>query len=304
MGSKSVIFLRLINGVEDFAWIQATYPRLTNWKGRVGESAQTLAEVLEFEKALDLKIERVYHYASLQLAEDSANPDYLARMGQLQNLLTKISEASSFLAPEIQAIDDATFAKMLADPALATWRTTLRKIRRLKPHVLSEPEERLLALGSAALDGYDDAFSQLTNVDMKFGALLDEKGEERPLSQSSFSSFLVKRDHELRKRAFHQFYARVSGPPVHARGGAFVFGEGRCFSRAGAHYPSALEASLFKDDIPPAVYDGLIESVRSNLQPLFPLLRAAPARARSGRAASLRHLCAAGGRDRNEGLFR
>ena len=45
--------------------------------------------MLEFEKALDLKIERVYHYASLQLAEDSANPDYLARMGQLQNLLTQ-----------------------------------------------------------------------------------------------------------------------------------------------------------------------------------------------------------------------
>src|SRR5207237_3924696 len=79
-------------------------------------------------------------------------------------------------------------------------------IRRLKPHVLSEKEERLLALGSAALDGYNDAFSQLTNVDMKFGVLLDEKGQERPLSQNSFGSFLVKRDHELRKRAFHQFY--------------------------------------------------------------------------------------------------
>ena len=74
---------------EDFAWIQKTYPRLTDWKGRVGESAQTLAKLLEFDKTLDLKIERVSHYASLQLAEDSANPDYLARMGQLQNLSRK-----------------------------------------------------------------------------------------------------------------------------------------------------------------------------------------------------------------------
>ena len=48
--------------------------------------------MLEFEKTLDLKIERVYHYASLQLAEDGADPEYLARMGQLQNLLTKIGE--------------------------------------------------------------------------------------------------------------------------------------------------------------------------------------------------------------------
>src|SRR5262245_19027970 len=141
---------------EDFAWIQATFPRLTSWKGRVGESAGTLAEVLEFEKALDLKIERVYHYASLQLAEDSANPDYLARMAQLQNLLTTIGETAAFVVPEIQAIEDAKFAQFLEDPQLRQWRIRLHKIRRMKPHVLSEKEERLLALGSAALDGYDD----------------------------------------------------------------------------------------------------------------------------------------------------
>src|SRR6266853_5264669 len=77
---------------EDFAWLQRTYPKLEEWKGRVGESAQTLADVLEFEKSLELKIERVYHFASLQLAEDSANNEYLTRIGQVQNLLTKIGE--------------------------------------------------------------------------------------------------------------------------------------------------------------------------------------------------------------------
>jgi oligoendopeptidase F len=151
---------------EDFAWLQRTYPKLQNWKGRVGESAQTLSEVLEFEKSLDLKIERVYHYATLQLAEDSANNEYLARIGQVQNLLTKIGETAAFVLPEILAIDDETFAKFVADPALAEWRIKLHKIRRMKPHVLSVPEERLLALGSVALSGYDDTFSQLTDVDM------------------------------------------------------------------------------------------------------------------------------------------
>ena len=80
---------------EDFAWLQRTYPKLQDWKGRVGESAKALAGALEFEKSLELKIERVYHYASLQLAENSANNEYLARIGQVQNLLTKIGEAGS-----------------------------------------------------------------------------------------------------------------------------------------------------------------------------------------------------------------
>src|SRR5213080_2812756 len=163
---------------EDFAWLQRTYPKLQNWKGRVGESAPTLAEVLEFEKSLDLKIERIYHYASLQLAEDSTNNEFLARIGQVQNLLTKIGEAAAFVVPEILAIDDETFAKFVADPALADWRTKLNKMRRMKLHVLSVPEERLLALGSVALSGYDDTFSQLTEVDMKFGVLIDETGHK------------------------------------------------------------------------------------------------------------------------------
>jgi oligoendopeptidase F len=254
---------------EDFAWLQRTYPKLQEWKGRVGESAQTLAAVLEFEKALELKMERVHHYASLQVAEDSTNNEYLARVGQLQNLLTKIGEAAAFVVPEILAINHGKFAQFLADPALKDWRIKLQKIRRMKPHVLSESEERLLALGSVALSGYDDTFSQLTDVDMKFGVLLDEFGRERPLTQSSFSSFLVKRDPEMRKRAFHQFYAEFRDHEYTLAASLAYSVKADVFRATARHYSSALEAALFPDDAPIAVYDGLIQSVRANLKPLF-----------------------------------
>ena len=138
----------------------------------------------------------------------------------------------------------------------------------MKPHILSEAEERLLALGDIALDGYDDTFSQLTNVDMKFGALLDEQGREHPLTQSSFSSFLVKRDHALRKRAFHQFYESSKTTNIPSRRRSLIRSK-LMFSRARAQFPSALEASLFRDDVPTSVYDGLIAAVRAHLAPLF-----------------------------------
>src|SRR4030095_9641374 len=245
------------------------YPKREDWKGRVGESSQRLAGVLEFEKSLELKIERVYHYASLQLAEDSTNNEYLTRIGQVQNLLTKIGEAASFVVPEIQAISDEEFAKFVADPALKDWRIKLHKIRRMKAHVLSVSEERLLALGSVALSGYDDTFSQLTDVCMKFGVLVDEKGRERPLTQSSFSSFLVKRDHELRKRAFHQFYAEFRDHQYTLAASLAYAIKADVFRARARHYSSALEAALFPDDVPLAVYNGLIQSVRANLKPLF-----------------------------------
>jgi oligoendopeptidase F len=254
---------------EDFAWVEKTYPRIAEWKGKLSESAHTLGELLEFEKELDLKIERLYHFASLQLAEDSSNNEYLARIGQLQNLLTKTGEAVAYVVPEIQAIDDARWTEFLRSPELAAWRIKLHKIRRMRAHVLSEREERLLALGAAAMDGYDDAFSQLTNVDMKFGVLRDADGRERPLTQSTYSSFLLKRDREFRRRAFHQFYDEFQDHQYTLATSLAYSVKADVFNARARNYPSALEASLFPDDVPIAVYDGLITAAREGIPALL-----------------------------------
>jgi oligoendopeptidase F len=183
--------------------------------------------------------------------------------------MTKIAEAAAFVIPEIQAIGDEAFANFIDDPALADWRIKLHKIRRMKPHVLSEPEERILALGRVALSGYDDTFSQLTDVDMKFGVLTDETGRGKPLTQSSFSWFLVKRDPKLRKRAFHQFYAEFQDHQYTLAAALAYSVKSDIFRARARRYSSALEAALFPDDVPVSVYDGLITAVRANLKPLF-----------------------------------
>lgn len=254
---------------EDFVRLQGRYEQVTQFKGRVGESAQTLRDCLEFDKELNLQIERLNHYAMLRSTEDSADNDNLARESQLQNLLTIIGEISAFVAPEIQAIEDERFKQFLADPVLVEWLVPLQKLRRLKPHTLSEREERLLALGASSLWGHQETFSQLTNVDMKFGVLTDEKGVERPLSQSSFTSFLVQQDPEVRKRAFHQFYTEFEDHKFTLASTYAHSVRSDVFRARARNYKSAREAALFQDDIPVAVYDNLIATVRANFQPLF-----------------------------------
>lgn len=254
---------------KDLVWVQQNHGRITDWKGKVGESAASLASCLNFEKELDLKIERLYHFASLQQAEDSSNNDYLTRVGQLQNLLTTIGEVSAFVVPEIQAIEETRWPALLQDAALAEWRITLHKIRRMRPHILSEREERLLALGAAALDGYDDTFSQLTNVDMQFGVLHDEAGQERPLTQSTYSSFLLRRDPSLRRRAFEQFYAEFQAHQYTLAAALSYSVKADVFRARARNYSSALEASLFKDDVPVSVYEGLINSVHAGVPALL-----------------------------------
>ena len=157
--------------------LRDTYPMIAEFKGHLAESADTLLACLECDNRLEQITERLSHYASLKNSEDSSDDINLSRRAELTNLLTKVREAGSYINPEIQAIPDEQFSRFLEDPKLADWKISLSRLRRYKPHTLSEPEERLLTLGATVIRGHSDTFSQLTNVDMKFGLLTTSDGQ-------------------------------------------------------------------------------------------------------------------------------
>ncbi len=252
----------------DFAALQQSYPGIAQFRGTLAASPTRLLQALEAEKRIDLRVERLHHYASLRAAEDSAAGENLEREGRLQNLLTKLGEASAFLAPEIQAIPQDLFAEFMDDPVLESWHIRLRKLRRLRPHTLSEAEERLLALGHSALRGHRETFSQLTDVDMKFDPVTDEKGVQQPLSQSAFSSFIVNPVPRVRREAFHTFYREFGDHQFTLASSLASSVRADVFSARARNYSSAIEQALFADDVPLAVYDNLISTVRANLDPL------------------------------------
>ena len=121
---------------EDFKRLQADYGKISDFRGKVGESSSTLRDALEFEKRIDIHMEQLGQYAALRVAEDASNDASLSREARLDNLRVRIGEAFSFLVPEIQSIDDETFDRYLNDAELAEWVIPLRKLRRLKPHTL------------------------------------------------------------------------------------------------------------------------------------------------------------------------
>ena len=253
----------------DFQTLQTEFPEVEKFRGSLGRSPRELAACLEFERQVDIRVERLNQFAALRVTEDSSNAGALAREARLENLLVRVGEAVSFIAPEIQSIPDAKFEAFLADPSLADWTIPLRKLRRLKDHILGASEERLLALGTSAIRGHGETFSQLTNVDMKFGALRDDDGHERELTQSSFSSFLQQRDPAVRRTAFHQFYSEFSDHQFTLAASLASSVRADVFYARARNYSSANEAALFGDDVPISVYDNLILTVRGNLDPLF-----------------------------------
>jgi oligoendopeptidase F len=249
----------------EFSALAGRYGEIVSFRGTLGNSPRDLAKVLEFEKSLDISSERLAQYAGLLLSEDSSNPSALDRDGRLSSMGTKISEACSWVAPEIQEIPDSTFETFIADPLLADWLISLQRLRRLKPHILSNKEERLLSLSMPAIGGHHETFSQLTNVDMTFGSLTDDRGKLVELTQSSFSSLLQRPDREVRKTAFHKFYDEFTAHRYTLASSLSSSIKGDVFLAKARNYPSALEASLFPDHVPASVYDSLIEAIRSRL---------------------------------------
>jgi len=249
----------------EFASLASRYPGVGSFRSTLAVSAKNLLDLLEFEKSLDRSSERLGQYSGLRLSEDSSDATALDREGRLQSLGAKISEACSWVSPEIQAIPDEQFESYLADPILAEWVVPLTRLRRLKAHTLGNNEERLLALSMPALSGHHETFSQLTNVDMSFGTVRDDTGQDIELTQSSFSSLLQRPDRSVRKVAFDAFYSEFSDHRYTLASALSNSVKSDVFLARARNYPSALEASLFMDDVPVAVYDSLISAVRSRL---------------------------------------
>jgi oligoendopeptidase F len=249
----------------EFASLASRYPGVGSFRSTLAVSAKNLLDLLEFEKSLDRSSERLGQYSGLRLSEDSSDATALDREGRLQSLGAKISEACSWVSPEIQAIPDEQFESYLADPILAEWVVPLTRLRRLKAHTLGNNEERLLALSMPALAGHHETFSQLTNVDMSFGTVRDDTGQDIELTQSSFSSLLQRPDRSVRKVAFDAFYSEFSDHRYTLASALSNSVKSDVFLAKARNYPSALEASLFMDDVPVEVYDSLISAVRSRL---------------------------------------
>ena len=253
----------------EFSDLQTRYPQIAQFRGKLAESPASLLAALEFEKSIDQPLERLGTYASLRVSENASDPSFLEREARLQNLHTDIVEQCSFISPELMAVPEERFAALAAAPELASWRTVLERLRRFKPHTLNENEERLLAMSSQPLAGHEETFSQLTNVDLKFGLIADSTGQQVELSQGSFSSFLVKPDRDLRRRAFHQFYEEFSDHKFTLASTLASSVRTDVFQAKARNYPSARAAALFRNNIPLAVYDNLVTTVRANLAPLY-----------------------------------
>jgi oligoendopeptidase F len=249
---------------EAFAVYEKMIERIPSFQGTLGKSAESLADYLDFSRDIGILGERLYYYADLRQTEDEGADAARAMNGKMAMAWAKAQAAGAWEAPELIAIPEQDMEQFLRHPRIADYRIYLQRYLRYRPHILSDKEERIIALHAEGEGVPQDTFSVLTNVDFDFG-MIDTPEGKRPLSQSSWSVFMESPDRDLRRRAYETFYGCFeSHKTTLASLYAGSVKQDVINARIRGH-SSARAAALFPDNVSETVYDNLVATIGENL---------------------------------------
>lgn len=235
------------------------------FKGKLNTSAQVLAECLKASDEASRFIEKLLTYAHLKSDEDKGNSLYQAMLDKITSMYYKVQAELSWIHPEIVAIDDDVINEFLKNKDLGFYRFALEKMRRYKPHTLSEKEEKIMAMHGEINRVPYKAFSMLNNADIRFPEVPDGEGGMTEMSHALYGKLLENKDRDVRKKAFDAMYDTFGG--FKNTLSATIDGNVRVgiINSRIRNYGSALEASLFPDNINKTVYENLIQVIGENL---------------------------------------
>ena len=243
--------------------------KVVQYKGRLGESSDVLLEALKALEEAELRMETVYHYASLQHEADEDDSSATDRDGRAMMAYTRMMSDLSFIDPEIQSVDETKLREWISLPEFKDYKIYIEKLLHFKKYILSEKEERILSLQMQPAQTPYNAFSVLSNVDMnkRFGTV-NVCGEERPLTETTWSVFMENQDRKVREEAYKKFYKKFE---EHQNTIAALYAGNvnqDVFLMRARGYSSSLEMALFGNKVPVSVYHNLIDCVHKNLVPL------------------------------------
>lgn len=217
------------------------------------ELAAAIAEREHIESAID----RALSYAHLRFATDMADPTRGALVGKLQERAAAIETQLLFFTLELAALEDETAAVLLADPALDHWRHWLTSLRKYRPHLLTEPEERIMTEKSiSGSSAWARLFSELLSA-LRVTVDGDEVALEMAMAE------LYSADRDVRRGAADAITSALQ-PGLRTR--TFVFNailQDKSIDDRLRGYPTWISSRNLSNETTDEAVDALIEAVVS-----------------------------------------
>lgn len=256
----------------EFAEVEAMLPALSALKEHIADNVDTMRDGLQKIDRASWMLERLFVYARMRRDEDSADSVYQGLASRAQNLAVRLSGALSFLDPLLLSLDEQTLSAYIHAPELTDYSFMLENLLRSKAHVLDEKSERLLSMAGDFSDGAQEIFTMLDNADLKFGEV-EHEGRVYPITHAKYMELMQSPDRALREKVYRKYYEAFSG---HINTIAATYSTAvkkDIFYAKVRGYESARNKALFADNVPPAVYTDLIDTVHENLGTMYDYLR-------------------------------
>ena len=258
----------------DLQAVAAKEKELVAFAGHLGESAEQLYNFLYMEEMNNITASRVANYCMRRADEDTRDAHFQELVGKFISVVVNMNAATSFSTPEIMGISDETLDGFYkAHPPLERYRRYLTDLRRVRDHVLSPAEEKLLAAAGEMAQTPDKVYGMLSDADLTFKDAVDGEGKTHPLTQGTFISYQESADRALRKSAYENLYDGFTAFKNTAAGLLDAQNKQLKFYAEARRYENAFEASLNANNVPTSVYLNLIETVHAHLPKMHRYVR-------------------------------
>ncbi len=241
--------------------------KLATYRDKATDSPENLLEVIEAILDASRKTEKIFTYTHMIQDQDLSDPVGSEMNQKAMDLLTELAASVSWFNPQVLSVPAKTMIGWIDDTPLSKYRVWLEDILRNRPYTLSAAEERIMVLASDATRAFIGTFGKLNNVEIpaRLPEITSEDGKKVKLSHGNFIPLLQGPNREVRKNAFGGFFREIQGNTETLA--SLLDGQIRTniFQAKARNYPSALEASLFKDRVNKTVYEALISSVHASI---------------------------------------
>lgn len=233
------------------------------FKGKLSDK-KTLLECFKVNDTLSRRLERLYLYAHMRHDEDVRISKYTSAHATVGAFLSKIFAELAFIEPELTALDDGVLQAFIDDPDFSDYEYRLRKIMAGKAHVLSEAEEKLLALGSDVMGDFQSVYSMLNNANLNLPKA-SFQGEETQMSHGMYGVVLRSGTAAERKEWFEKYYGAYIKLIDAISQTYFSNVKKNVFYKTVRKFDSCMAMAMDGEDVAPIVYENLVESVRGAL---------------------------------------
>lgn len=232
------------------------------YQGKLGDKA-TLLKYLKANDALMMQLERIAVYANLKRDEDTRKAKYNSYSGKIDMIYSRYCAATAFFEPEMAALDESYLKELIADKAFSDYDYQLKLLLKRRSHVVSEKEERLVALSSETLGSFSDIFAMIDNADLPLPEI-EWEGKKRKLTHGLYGLILHSPDRKKREEAYKKYYSAYIGLLNTITANYYGNVKKDVFLSRVYHFDSCLDHALFSEDVDRKVYENLLESVTEN----------------------------------------